>query len=201
MLGSATKSAKRVVYVSKQKSKSQSAGKQFEADFKRSVPSSSLLIRLNDSPQAFSKSKMTRFTHRTPCDFILFDGKRRILVPVELKTTKYKSISYEDVNSDDAQNRMIHKHQIVGLTKFSEYENVIAGFILNFRDEKNDCERCYFISVQDFNEMANKSDKCSCNELDILSSGGIRLEGEKRRVHYTWDIESLLDVLIEKCNR
>ena len=52
-------------------------GKRFEEDFKASVPSSSLLIRLNDSPQAFSKSSITRFTHRTPCDFLVFDSINR----------------------------------------------------------------------------------------------------------------------------
>ena len=113
-------------------------GKVFEEDFKTSTPSYALLIRLNDSPQAFSKSNLTRFTHRTPCDFILFDGF--ILYPVELKTTKYRSMSFDDIDCDDNQNKMIHKHQIVGLTEFSKYENVRAGFFFNFRDEKNDCQ-------------------------------------------------------------
>ena len=52
------------------------------------------------------------------------DTKHRTLVCLELKTTKFKSISYEDVNSDDNTSRMIHKHQIYGLTKFSEYDSV-----------------------------------------------------------------------------
>ena len=119
---------------------SKNVGKIFESDFKSSIPSNILIIRLNDSPQAFSKSKFTRFTHRTPCDFLLFDGIT--LYPVELKTTKYRSMSFEDVDDDEEQNKMIHKHQIIGLTEFSKYENVKAGFFFNVRDEDKNIERC-----------------------------------------------------------
>lgn len=174
-------------------------GKIFEDDFKKSIPPSSLLIRLNDSPQAFSKSSFTKFTHKTPCDFILFDCIHRTLIPVELKTTKYKSMNFEDVNSDDEQNKMIHKHQIIGLTKFSEYDNVVAGFLFNFRDENNNCERCYFQRVEDFNDMVVKIDKKSFNELDLLTVGNaIKVDGELKRTHYRWDIDKLLDDIQDK---
>ena len=176
------------------KSKSQSAGKQFENDFKESIPSNHLLIRLNDSPQAFSKSNLTRFTHRTPYDFILFDtGKRRLLC-IECKSTKYRSISFEDVRDNSEQNKMIHKHQIIGLTDASKYDNVIAGFLFNFRDEKNDCERCYFQNIKDFNHMVENIGKKSFNELDLLAGGkAIKVSGVKKRIHYRWDISKLLD--------
>lgn len=164
------------------------SGKIFEQDFKSSIPSHILLIRLNDSPQAFSKSKLTRFTHRTPCDFLLFDGYT--LYPVELKTTKYRSISFDDINGDDDQNKMIHKHQIIGLTEFSKYENVKAGFFFNFRDEENDCERCYFQRIEDFNDMVKKIDKKSFNELDLLTVGkAIKIQGEKKRTRYKWCLD------------
>lgn len=169
-------------------------GKIFESDFKASVPSYSLLIRLNDPPQSFGGGT-ARFSIKNPCDFLLFDTKRRTLLCCELKTTKYKSISYEDVNGEDNQSRMIHKHQISGLTKFSEYNNVIPCFIFNFRDEANNCERCYFQRIEDFNNMVGKLDKKSCNELDLLSNNAIRIKGEKKKVHYRWDIENLLNEL------
>lgn len=181
------------------KSKSQSAGKRFEADFKASVPHSSLVVRLNDSPQAFSKSKLTRFTHKTPCDFILFDGGLRSLFPLELKTTKYKSISFEDINGENDQNKMIHKHQILGLIDFSKYDNVISGFLFNFRDEKNNCERTYYQRIEDFVNMTSNIEKKSFNELDLLTSGNaIKVDGYLKRTRYRWDIESLLIKLTDK---
>ena len=174
-------------------------GKIFEESFRKSIPSSSLLIRLNDAPQAFSKSNLTKFTRRNPCDFILFDCLHKILIPIELKTTKYKSISFEDANGDNNQNKMIHKHQIVGLTEFSKYNCVIPGFLFNFRDEKNNCERCYFQRINDFNTMVESIDKKSFNELDLLTCGNaIKLQGELKRTRYRWDVFKMLDDIYNK---
>lgn len=173
------------------------SGKAFENDFKKSVNPQHLLIRLNDPPQSFGGGT-ARFSIKNPCDYLLMDTKHRTLICLELKTTKYKSISYEDVNGDDTQSRMIHRHQISGLTKFAEHDCVEAGFLFNFRDEKNDCERCYFMRVDDFNNMAKSSDKHSCNEIDILTNGAIKLQGLKKRTRYTWDIDSLLDAIAER---
>lgn len=172
-------------------------GKVFENDFKKSVNSHHLLIRLNDPPQSFCGGN-ARFSIKNPCDYLLMDTKHRTLVCLELKTTKFKSISYEDVDKDDNTSRMIHKHQIYGLTKFSEYDSVEAGFLFNFRDEKNSCERCYFMRVEDFNNMIKGSNKHSCNEIDILTNGAIKVHGDKKRTRYTWDIDSLLDTIAEK---
>lgn len=168
------------------------SGKIFESDFRSSVPSNILLIRLNDSPQAFSKSKLTRFTHRTPCDFLLFDGIT--LYPVELKTTKYRSMSFENVNDDEDQNKMIHKHQIIGLTEFSKYKNVKAGFFFNFRDEDKNIERCYFQGIEDFNSMVNQINKKSFNEIDLLTVGkAIKIQGNKKRTRWNWNLEEFFE--------
>ena len=171
-------------------------GKIFEASFKKSVSPQHLLIRLNDPPQSFGGGT-ARFSIKNPCDYLLMDTKHSTLVCLELKTTKSKSISYEDVNGDDNQSRMIHRHQIVGLTKLSEYSHVESGFFFNFRDEKNNCERCYFMRIEDFNNMVKNSSKHSCNELDILTNGAIKVQGLKKRTRYTWDIDSLLDAIAE----
>lgn len=177
-------------------------GKRFEDDFRKSIPISSLLIRLNDAPQAFNKSNLTKFTRRNPCDFILFDCVHRLLIPVELKTTKFKSMSFEDVNSNEVQSKMVHKHQIIGLTEFSKYNNVVAGFLFNFRDEKNCCERCYFQCIEDFNKMVDCIGKKSFNELDLLACGNaIKLQGELKRTRYRWDVDKMLDDINNKLNK
>lgn len=171
----------------------QSVGKRFEDCFKKSIPDDCLLIRLPDPPQAFSQSSLSKFSVKNPCDFILFDTKNRMLVPMELKTTKNKSMSFEDINIKEQQSKMIHAHQIIGLTKFAQYDNVVAGFLFNFRDEKNACERCYFQKIEDFNEMVKGIGKKSFNELDLITNNAIKVNGEKKRVHYRWFIENLLD--------
>lgn len=169
------------------------SGKIFEEDFKKSIPDYCLLIRLPDPPQSFTQRSDTRFSKKNPCDFIMYDSKSRLLFALELKTTKYKSMSFDDINNSEEQNKMIHRHQIIGLTNYSKYDGVCAGFIFNFRDEKNNVERTYFQRIDDFNKMANKIDKKSFNELDLIVDGNaIKLCGEKKRTHYIWNIDEFL---------
>lgn len=168
------------------------AGKKFERQFKLSVPDYCLLQRLNDPPQSFTKSDSTRFSIKNPCDFIMFDSCSSILYYFELKTTKYKSMTFEDVNDPEPKKKMIHKHQILSLTDVSKFNNVVAGFILNFRDEENHIERTYFLNIVSFNKMCQKINKLSFNEIDIIMNGAIKIDGTKKRVNYIWDIDKFL---------
>lgn len=167
-------------------------GKKFEEDIKKSIPDYCLTIRIPDPPQSFTKRSDTRFSVKNPFDFIVFDSKAGVLYCFELKTTKYKSMSFEDINSDEEQNKMIHKHQIIGLLKCSNYDNVKPGFIFNFRDEKNDEQRTYFQDVVSFNDMCKKIDKFSFNELDLLTNNAIKISGNKKRTRYFWNIDEFL---------
>lgn len=173
----------------------QNSGKIFENQFKKSVPDYCLLQRLNDPPQSFNQSNLTRFSIKNPCDFFMFDTNLQILHCWELKTTKYKSISFEKIDVDETQNKMIHKHQILSLIKFSDYKYVDAGFLFNFRDEKNNMERTYYQNINDFMIMYQKINKSSFNELDLLTNGAIKIEGTKKRKNYIWNIDTLLKIL------
>lgn len=168
-------------------------GKKFELAFKNSIPDYCLTIRLNDSAQAFQKSNLARFTPKNKCDFIVFNSLSQILYCLELKSTKYKSMSFENIYSDEKQDKMIHKHQILALHEFSEFKNVVAGFVFNFRDEKNDMERTYFQRITDFLKMCKSINKKSFNELDLIMSNAIKLEGVKKKTNYTWNVEKLLE--------
>lgn len=168
----------------------QNVGKAFEADFKNSVPDYCLTIRLPDPPQAFTQRSDTRFSHKNPCDFLVFDTKNRILYTLELKTTQYTNMSFEDITLHDPPKKMIHKHQILGLAKFDKYDNIVSGFILNFRDDVKQ-DRTYFLSIANFNKFAKNTNKSSINELDIILYNGIKIDGKKLRTRYRWDIEEL----------
>lgn len=172
-------------------------GKKFELTFKNSVPDYCLVIRLNDSAQAFKKSNLARFTPKNKCDFVVFNSLSQILYCLELKSTKYKSISFEDIYSEENQEKMIHKHQILALKEFSEFKNVVAGFIFNFRDEVNKMERTYFQEIKDFLKMCKSINKKSFNELDLIAGGAIKLEGIKKRTNYTWNVETIFEFPME----
>lgn len=171
------------------------SGKVFEDDFKSSTDKDRcLLLRLNDQPQSFAKT--AKFSLKPPCDFILYDSKTKLLIPIELKTTKYKSMSYEDINEENPNNAMIHKHQLKKLLEFSKYDGVKSGLLLNFRTEETNIQRAYYISIQNFLDMCQKINKKSVNEIDLLNVGNaLKVEGTKKRSRYLWDINSLLDRL------
>lgn len=170
-------------------------GKKFEDCFRKSVPDYCLLQRLNDSAQAFQKSGFAKFTPKNPCDFFMFDTKSRTLFCLEMKSTKYKSMAFEDIFSNEEQNKMIHKHQILALMKFAEYSYVVSGFILNFRDETNNMERTYFQNINNFRTMCDAIGKTSFNELDLIRYGAVKIVGTKKRVNYTWDVDKLIGQL------
>lgn len=170
-------------------------GKVFEDDFKSSIDKDRcLLIRLNDQPQAFAKT--AKFSLKPPCDFVLYDSMTKMFVPLELKTTKYRSISYENINEENPKNAMIHKHQLEKLLEFSKYNGVKAGLLLNFRTEDKNIQRTYYISIQNFLNMCEKIDKKSVNEIDLINVGkAIKIDGVKKRTRYAWNINQLLDNL------
>lgn len=172
-------------------SKSQSVGKQFELAIKQSIPDHILLIRLNDSPQAFKKSNLTKFTPKNPFDYICFDTQTRTLFCLELKSTANKYMSFEDVHSNEEQSGMIHKHQTLGLLKCAAYPNVVAGFLLNFRLPEN--ELTYFIEVNQFQKMCESINKKSFNIMDLVLHGAKKIQGNKKRTRWYWDLDEFFE--------
>lgn len=170
-------------------------GKVFENDFKASVPDYCLLQRLNDPPQSFSQGAGTRFSIKNPCDFLLFQTRSRILYCLELKSTNKKFMSFENISEENPKKKMIHKHQILGLSHFGSFPNVTAGFLFNFRSDEIGNERTYFQSIQDFMIMYKSLGKWSFNEIDLIMYHGTKLDGEKKRTHYTWNINQMFEKL------
>lgn len=167
-------------------------GKIFENQFRKSCPEYLSVTRLPDPPQSFVKSSKTSFSKKNPCDFLCFDSKNRLFLPIELKSTKYKSMSFDDPVLKEDQGKMIAYHQIKGLTEYATFDNVRAGFLLNFRNEDLGEETCYWQNIKDFNEMISKIGKKSFNEVDIMMFNALRVDGVKKRKYYTWDIDYLL---------
>lgn len=169
----------------------QSVGKQFEDDFATSIDEDKYLLhRLKDSAQSYNNSANTLYSWQNPCDYFLFNGK--LFFCFELKSTKSKSISYQKDENDKSQ-RMIKWHQIEALTKFSEYDNVVAGFVLNYRDDTNNNQRTYFLDIRDFNKIRLSTDKHSVNEIDILLNNAVKINGHIKRVHWHWNVDEFLE--------
>ena len=162
-------------------------GKKFEQAIRESVPDYALLYRLPDSAQSFGGASSLRFSRKNPFDFFLFDTARHFLYALEMKTVKGKSISFE---RDKMEHGEIHYHQIKGLEEYDKYENVICGFIIEFRE----LEKTVFLDIKSFNELINKINKKSFSYSDLESSElpFFVIPQTKKRTKYTYDMDMFL---------
>lgn len=168
-------------------------GKNFESVIKSNAPSYLKVVRIPDPPQSFTQRSDTRFSKKNPYDFEVFDGVHRINYCWELKSVSQKYVTYHTCENDESEKKSanIQWHQIEGLTKASEYDNVIAGFLLNFRLDTGE-QLLYFLDIKDFNKFRKNTTKKSMNIMDIALCGGIKINGEKLIKNYRWDLDEFL---------
>ena len=168
-------------------------GKNFESVIKSCTPSYLKVTRIPDPPQSFTQRSDTRFSKKNPYDFEAFDSIHRINYCLELKTVAQKYLTYHTSKKDEEEKKSanIQWHQIEGLTKASEYDNVIAGFLLNFRLDNGE-QLLYFMNIKDFNNFRKNTVKKSLNIMDVVLYGGIKINGEKLKVNYRWDLDEFL---------
>jgi len=170
------------------------SGKIFEDQLKASIPDYALLYKIPDVSRKYGESseKIARNNLKAcknPFDFILWNSKTRVLFALECKTVKGKSIAFE--REGDKECKGIHWHQIKGLTKWSEYDGICAGFIIEFRE----IETTIFLNIKEFNKLIDLNDKKSFNIKDLESAGikYIIIPQKLKRIRYTYDIEELLN--------
>lgn len=167
-----------------------SVGKQFEDNFKKSVPNYALSYRPPDSAQGFDvgASNKLRFSRHSPCDLMIFDGTRNLFLTLELKTFQ-GSCSFE---RNKEEKGIIHYYQVEKLKEFANYKRVISGFVLDFRS----ADHTYFLNINDWDNLISHIEKKSFNEQDLLEyASPILIEKEKLKVNYRYDVELLLSKL------
>lgn len=165
-------------------------GKDFELDFKKSVPKYALLYRLPDAAQAFSYSNNLRFSRKNPFDFLLWNSKRHMLFAIEIKTVAGKSISFERNKNEDGD---IHYHQIKGLNEWNKYDGITCGFIIEFRAIK----QTLFININEFNKLINAITKKSFNfnDLNNYKIQYYSIGREKVRTRYKYHVDEFLTTI------
>lgn len=166
-------------------------GKTFEDNFKESCPDYCLVKRLNDNASSWAGGNNTRFTSTNECDFIVFDDTQAKFNAFELKSTQ-GSLTYWREDFEDKtkhQTFMIKKNQILGLQKWSKFNNVNSGFVINFREKNN---RTFFISICNFLSYTSTLSKKSINIEDVLRMNPIEIENRIKKVNYVYNIDKLL---------
>lgn len=173
---------------------SNNLGKVFEKNVKENAQKQGLWIyRIMDSDLSFCNGN-SKFTQKNIGDFLIFDCENRVLYLAECKSTKYKSISFDRTLDDK---KMIKLHQIKSLTDNNNFENVESIFVFNFREEDdlNNIidEDTYIMSIKDFNDFYCETDKNSINKLDIINYNGIKINQEKKRKYFSYEIKKALE--------
>ena len=145
-----------------------------------------------------NKELRSRFTVQQPCDYIMhYNGTIFFL---EMKSTHSKSMTFQRDEKKD--NGMIKLHQINSLVNLAQYDEAQAGFVFNFRDEREGhpyTEDTYYMSIEDFSSFYASTDKKSISKLDIVQNGGIIIEAKQRRKLYDYNVKKMLgDIIKEK---
>ena len=167
-------------------------GKIFERNWEKSIPKDVFCRRLPDPPQSFEKTAI--YSHKNPYDYeVFFDGS---LFCLELKSVGTSSCSFE-AERGTRKTANIHWHQIDGLSKAAQYEGIFAGFLVNWR-LKDGVEIVLYQSISDFKEMISEINKKSFNMVDMAKHGGIRVESEKKKINYKYDVKKLISDIKEK---
>ena len=150
----------------------------FESDIKASIPDRCWMYRLRDNASSFAGGANTRFTSSNICDYILFDDITKTLFLIECKSTKGTSIPLS----------MIRDNQKKGLVEASRH-CLVAGLLLNFRNENNDT---FFIIIHNYLDMIERIGKKSFNIKDLMDYGAIRVDCEKKRSRWRYNIEEFV---------
>ena len=159
-------------------------GKVFEDNWKKSCPNWLFVYRPPDASQSFDLSSKLRFSKKSPCDYFLYNGER--LWTIELKSVAGTSISFEREKGD---NGVIHFYQVENLKNFSEYKNIISGFLVDFRGSDN----TYFLNIKEWDDLINSIDKKSFNETDLLKfANPVLIDKKKLKVNYRYNVEKFL---------
>lgn len=156
-------------------------GKKFENDWKASIPDNCWIYRLRDNASSFAGGENTRFTSSNICDYIMLDDRTRTMFLVECKSTKGTSIPLT----------MLRQNQIDGLKDASKH-NLVAGMLINFRNDKNDT---FFLLIDEYLDMMDSLNKKSFNIKDLENIGATRIESEKKRTRYRYNVEKMIKEL------
>lgn len=163
---------------------SKSVGKVFEENWKKSVPGNIWIYRPPDAAQSFNQSSNLRFSSKSPCDYMMFDGNHFFCL--ELKSVAGKSISFERDKKDKG---VIHYHQIEYLKSCLNFKNVIPGLIIDFRGADN----TWFLHIKEWDGLINSISKKSFSESDLIFySHPILISKKKLKVNYRYDVDKFI---------
>lgn len=159
------------------------SGKIFEKNFKASIPPGVFYYRFRDSPASFGQGTQTRFSTSNICDCLLFGNKTIFLC--ELKSHQGKSIPFN----------CIRENQIEQLTAAAKFPFIIPALVIFFPE----CERCFAVHINDWNNLVDASTKKSANIAEI-EQAGFEVGVTKLKTNFRYDVAKMMKDLMEDSN-
>jgi recombination protein U len=112
------------------------------------------------------------------CDCEVYVPGTGRLFFLELKSHKGKSLPLS----------AIRENQVTELAKAATYQGIIAGFIVNFQD----MGRSFFAAATGIQYFRITEDRRSI-PLSWFEQYATEIPGQKKKVHYRWDIQRILN--------
>jgi len=168
-------------------------GKVFEDNLQESVKQCCEKIFFSRIKDTFIPPDLRQRVKVTKNDYDCMMFARSHLFTLELKSTKENRFSFDE--------SIIKQHQIDKLLEANTYENVISGFVMNFREPQN---RVFFIPIQEFvdyqyvaqnmikeHKYISKVNKSSI-PIGICEEIGIEIKGSKKRVNWHYHMNAFI---------
>lgn len=163
-------------------------GKQFEADFKASVPSDAWCYRLKDSAATYyGGNENLSFSIDNICDFLVYRYPMNHLF--ELKTIETPSIPLEKVfgKYDKAKCKYRKEKHITDMVDAMGYSGQTAHVIVNYRA----VNRTFAIPASKVLAFRYNESRKSI-PWQWAEQEGIEVKAKRLRVHWRYDVDGLL---------
>jgi recombination protein U len=178
-------------------------GKQFEDDWKKSVPPETFFERLKDSSASWQGGDQARFTPTNMCDHFMYDQNKNFYL-IELKSTKAKSVPYGDalkvINGSKEKGLKcgnFKANQIKGLFRASGTNRlIVAGFVINFRE----LNETYYIPIDEFMHYILDNEKKKSIPIKFFQENCYQVPQEQKRIHWRYNIEEFQRQVEERNN-
>ena len=172
-------------------------GKQFEADFKASVPSDAWCYRLKDSAATYyGGNENLSFSIDNICDFLVYRYPMNHLF--ELKTIETPSIPLEKVfgKYDKAKCKYRKEKHITDMVEAMGYGGQTAHVIVNYRA----VNRTFAITASKVLAFRYNESRKSI-PWQWAEQEGIEVKAKRLRVHWRYDVDGLLKRLEKEHGR
>lgn len=160
-------------------------GKNFELNWKKSVPNYIFYYRFRDSGSSYyGGNQNLRFSASNIADCLIQDPFSGLHL-IELKHHKGKSIPLSCILG--SEKNKTKKKQIQDLLDANEYTGVFSHIIVFF----SDVERCFELGINSFIDFINNEERKSI-PIEYFEKHGCEIRVKKLKTNYRFDIEKWL---------